>query len=80
MATTEDIRSWMKDFPEIYNGIVEITKDAIAFQCHPDKFNLAVNHSVTYPFFGFLQACSRAFQAMCVSSSSTLDHKGCETD
>ena len=40
----------MKDFPEIYNGIVEITKDAIAFQCHPDKFNLAVNHSLTYTF------------------------------
>ncbi len=27
MATTEDIRSWMKDSPEIYNGIVEINKE-----------------------------------------------------
>jgi hypothetical protein len=31
MATTEDMRSWMKDYPEVYNGIVEIAKDAIAF-------------------------------------------------
>ena len=27
MATTEDIRSWMKDCPEIYNGIVKINKE-----------------------------------------------------
>jgi hypothetical protein len=48
MATTEDMLSWMEDYPEVYVRIVEITKDAIAFQCHPDKFNLAVNHS---PYF-----------------------------
>ncbi len=47
-ATTKDMRSWMKDYPEVYNDIIEITKDAIPFQCHPDKFNLAVNHSLTY--------------------------------
>ena len=52
-ATSEDMRSWMKDYPEVYNGIIEITKDAIPFQCHPDKFNLAVNHSLTYTFEWF---------------------------
>ena len=50
MATTEDMLSWMEDYPEVYVRIVEITKDAIAFQCHPDKFNLTVNHSLTYTF------------------------------
>jgi len=53
MATTEDMRSWMKDYPEVDVRIVEITKDAVAFQCHPDKFNLAVDHSLTY-FFEWL--------------------------
>ena len=32
MATTEDMLSWMEDYPEVYVRIVEITKDAIAFQ------------------------------------------------
>jgi hypothetical protein len=50
MATTECICSWMKDYPEVYAHIVEITKNAIAFQYHPNKFNLAVNHSLTYTF------------------------------
>jgi hypothetical protein len=50
MATTVDMLSWMEDYPEVHDRIVEITKDAIAFQCHPDKFNLAVNHSLTYFF------------------------------
>ena len=50
MATTEDMRSWMKDYPEVDVRIVEITKDAVAFQCHPDKFNLAVDHSMTLTF------------------------------
>ena len=50
MATTECMRSWMKDYPEVYDRIVEITKNAIAFQCHPDKFNLPVDHSLTYTF------------------------------
>jgi hypothetical protein len=50
MATTEDMRSWMKGYPEVHDHIVEITKYAIAFQCHPDKFNLAVDHSMTYTF------------------------------
>jgi hypothetical protein len=53
MATTEDMLSWMEDYPEVYVRIVEMTKDAIAFQCHPNKFNLAVNHSLTY-FFEWL--------------------------
>jgi hypothetical protein len=56
MATTEDMLSWMKDYSEVYNGIVEITKDAIAFQCHPDKFNLTVNHSLTYTFEWFFMS------------------------
>jgi hypothetical protein len=50
MATTEDICSWMKDWPEIYDHIVEITKDDITF---PNKFNDDVNHSLTY-FFEWL--------------------------
>ena len=50
MATTEDMLSWMEDYPKVDVRIVEITKDAIAFQCHPDKLNLAVNHSLTYYF------------------------------
>ena len=50
MTSTECIRSWMNDYPEVYDRIVEITKNAIAFQCHPDKLNLAVNHSLTYTF------------------------------
>ena len=50
MATTEDMRSWMKGYPAVHDRIVEITKNAIAFQCHPDKFNLAVDHSMTYTF------------------------------
>ena len=50
MATTEDMRSWMKDYPKVHDRIIEITKNAIAFQCHPDKFNLAVVHSLTYFF------------------------------
>jgi hypothetical protein len=50
MATTENMRSWMKDYPKVYNGIIDITKDAIAFQCHPNKLNLAVDHSLTYTF------------------------------
>jgi len=53
MATTEDMLSWMEDYPEVYVRIVEITKDAIAVQCHLKKFNLAVNHSLTY-FFEWL--------------------------
>jgi len=48
MATTEDMRSWMKDYPKVHDRIIEITKNAIALQCHPDKFNLAVDHSLTY--------------------------------
>jgi len=51
MATTEDILSWMKYYP--CNGIIKITKDAIAFQCHPDKLNLTVDHSLTYTFEWF---------------------------
>jgi len=51
MATTEDVLSWMKDYPEVYVRIVEITKNAIKFQCHPNKkINLAFNHSLTYIF------------------------------
>ena len=50
MATAECIRSWMNDYPEVYDRIIEITKNAIAFQCHPNKFNLAVDHSLTYTF------------------------------
>ena len=50
MATTEDMRSWMKGYPEVHDRIVEITKNAIAFQCHLDKFNLAVNQCMTYTF------------------------------
>jgi hypothetical protein len=50
MATTEDMSSWMKGYPAVHDRIVEITKNAIAFQCHPDKFNLAVDHSMTYTF------------------------------
>ena len=50
MATTECMRSWMKEYLEVYDRIVEITKNAIAFQCHPDKFNLPVDHSLTYTF------------------------------
>jgi hypothetical protein len=53
MATIEDMRSWMKGYPEVHDRIVEITKNAIAFQCHPDKFNLAVDHSLNY-FFEWL--------------------------
>jgi hypothetical protein len=26
MATTEDMHSWMKDYPEVHDRIVEITK------------------------------------------------------
>jgi hypothetical protein len=43
----------MNDWFEIYDCIVEITKDAITFQYHPGKFNNAVNHSLTY-FFEWL--------------------------
>jgi hypothetical protein len=50
MATTEDMRSWMKNYPEVHDRIVEIIKNSIPFQCHPDKFNLAVDHSLTYYF------------------------------
>jgi hypothetical protein len=53
MATTENMRSRMKDYPKVYNGIIDITKDVIAFQCHPNKLNLAVNHSLTYTFEWF---------------------------
>ena len=53
MATTENMRSWMKDYPKVYNGIIDITKDVIAFQCHPNKLNLAVDHSLTYTFEWF---------------------------
>ena len=53
MATTEDMRSWMKGYPEVHDSIFEITKNAIAFQYHPDKFNLAVDHSLNY-FFEWL--------------------------
>jgi len=56
MATTEDMRSWMKGYPEVHGRIVEITKNAIAFQCHPDKFNLAVDHSMTYTFEWFFMS------------------------
>jgi hypothetical protein len=59
MATTEDMRSWMKDYPEVYVRIVEITKNAIAFQCHPDKFNLAVDHSLTYTFEWLFMSMSK---------------------
>jgi len=50
MATTEDMRSWMIGCPEFHDRIAEITKNAIAFQCHPDKFNLAVDYSMTFTF------------------------------
>ncbi len=40
----------MNDYPEVYDRIVEITKNTIAFQCHPNKFNLAVDRSLTYTF------------------------------
>jgi len=50
MATTDDMRSWMIGCPEFHDRIVEITKNAIAFQCHPDKFNLAVDHTMTFTF------------------------------
>ena len=50
MATTEDMRSWMIGCPEFHDRIVEITKNTIAFQCHPNKFNLAVDRSLTYTF------------------------------
>ncbi len=63
MAITDDMRSWIKYYPKIYVRIVEITKNSIAFQCHPDKFNLAVDHSLTYFFEWFFGACSRAIQA-----------------
>ena len=56
MATTEDMRSWMKGYPAVHDRIVEITKNAIAFQCHPDKFNLAVDHSMTYTFDWFFMS------------------------
>ena len=70
MAMTEDMHSWMKDHPKVYNGIVEITKDAIVNQCHPNKFKLAANHRLTYTFEWFFGSMlSRAFQATQWSSS-----------
>ncbi len=70
MAMTEDMHFWMKDYPKVNNGIVEITKDAIAIQCHPEKFKLAVNHMLTYTFEWFFGSMlSRAFQATRWNSS-----------
>ena len=50
MATTKEIRTWMEDNPLISDLIMKITRDAKAFQCHPDKFDEAVNHAATFIF------------------------------
>ena len=49
-ATTKEIRTWMEDNSLISDLIMKITRDAKAFQCHPDKFDEAVNHAVTFIF------------------------------
>ena len=76
MATTESIRSWMKDYPEVYNGIVEITKNAIAFQCHPDKFNLTVDHSMTYTFEWVFMSISRGIPSYMMEQFFNLGSQG----
>ena len=48
--TTKEIHTWMVDNPLISDLIMEITRDAKAFQCHPDKFDEAVNHAATFAF------------------------------
>jgi hypothetical protein len=50
------MRSWMKGYPKVHDPIVEITKNSIAFQYHPNKFNLAVDHSMTYTFEGLFMS------------------------
>jgi hypothetical protein len=40
----------MEDNPLISDLIMKITRNAKAFQCHPDKFNEAVNHAATFTF------------------------------
>lgn len=50
MATTKEIRTWMEDNPLISDLIMKITRDAKAFQCHPDKFDEAVDHAATFIF------------------------------
>jgi hypothetical protein len=50
MATTENIRSWLKISPEIIHLIKEITEFSITFQCHHDKFNNAIDHAATFLF------------------------------
>ena len=50
MATTKEIRTWMEDYLLISDLIMKITRDAKAFQCHPDKFDEAVDHAATFIF------------------------------
>jgi hypothetical protein len=40
----------MEDNSLISDLIMKITRDAKAFQCHPDKFDEAVNHAATFIF------------------------------
>ncbi len=66
--------------PRNYHLIKEITKYSITFQCHPYKFNNAVDHAATFILNRLFQVCSRAFQAMHWNNFSTLDHKSCKLD
>jgi hypothetical protein len=50
MATTENIRSQLKDYPEIKSLVKEITEYFISVKCHSDKFNNAIDHAVTFFF------------------------------
>jgi len=77
-VTTKEIRTWMEDNPLISDLIMKITRDAKAFQCHPDKFDEAVNHAATFIFEWLFISIFKGYQATRWRSFSTTVQESCE--